>query len=102
MVGLTKPRRGPAHCQPFRRGRQSGEVLLAVAQPRRGRGGGGGGGAVWQLNMYPVSRDAGTAPAASLWSPGATDLVPLMRWAIKLAGGVEVRTRSTHTALVLP
>ena len=73
-------------------GRQDGEPLLAV------RTRGAGTGAVWQLNVYPPSQDAGTAPASSLWSKPRADLSLLMKWALKVAAGHAATTEGCTTS----
>lgn len=64
-------------------GRQEGEPLLAARRASDNAG------TAWQLNMYPVSRDAGTGPASSLWYAGTADLSPLMQWALELAASAS-------------
>lgn len=39
------------------------------------------------LNVYPPSRDAATAPAATLWCPAAANLAPLLAAAVCVARG---------------
>ena len=64
-------------------GRQHGEGLVATrVAAAAGHGG------VVALNVYPPSRDAQSAPAATLWSSSQTDLRPLFKAAIASAAGL--------------
>jgi len=72
-------------------GRQHREGLVATrVAAAAGHGG------VVALNVYPPSRDAQSAPAATLWSSSQTDLRPLFKAAIASAAGL---TRGASNAV---